>query len=76
MYQKVVDVLKEFTKVQPEEISPQSSLIVDLGLNSLGLMRIVMAFESAFDVEISDRQIAGLRTVEDIIQVLGTQKKK
>lgn len=76
MYQKVVDILKKFTEVKPEEISLQSSLIVDLGLNSLDLMKIVMAFESAFDVEVSDRQIAGLRTVEDIVQILETQNQK
>lgn len=76
MYQKVVDILKMFTEVKPEEISLQSSLIVDLGLNSLDLMKIVMAFESAFDVEVSDRQIAGLRTVEDIVQILETQNQK
>ena len=70
MLERVVDILSEFTVLGKDEITEQSSLIVDLGLNSLDVMNVVVAFEEEFDIEIPDQKIKDLVTVGDITKYL------
>lgn len=70
MFEKVVDVLKNYTEVAERDIRPQSRLVEDLGLNSVSYFSIVFDLEETFGVEISDDAAAGIRTVEDIVTYL------
>ena len=70
MFEKAVEIIKGFTETPVNEIKPESQLISDLGLNSLNIVEIVSAFEDAFDIEISDRSIKGLRTIGDVADLL------
>lgn len=66
MREKIVDILLEYTEAGRENITSETALIADLGLNSLDIMNLVSAFEDEFDIEIPDRIISGFVTVGDI----------
>ncbi|MBO5459606.1 MAG: acyl carrier protein [Lachnospira sp.] len=66
MRDKIVDILLEYTQAEREDITSETALIADLGLNSLDIMNLVSAFEDEFDIEIPDRIIPGFVTVGDI----------
>lgn len=70
MLDKIKSILSQYSGMDPEQISTESNLKADLELNSLDLVEIVVAFEEAFEVDISDREIAELQTVGDIVKLL------
>ena len=70
MLEKVIEILSEFTVLENDKICKQSSLVVDLELNSLDVINVVVAFEEEFDVEIPDQKIKDLVTVGDITKYL------
>jgi len=69
MFEKTVNILKEFID-DDVEITMDSALVDDLGLNSLELINIIAAFEDEFDMEVPERIIPTLHTVGDIVRYL------
>lgn len=67
MLEKIAEILSKYTK---EEITVESTLVHDLGLSSFDIVSIITAFEDAFDIEISDRDIRKLVSVADIIDYI------
>lgn len=72
MLEKVIDILSGFTMLDKEKITKDSSLVNDLGLNSLDVINVVVAFEEEFNIEIPDSNIKKLITVGDIEEYLAT----
>ncbi len=70
MLERIRDILVEYVEVPREKITMEANLLADLGLSSLDVVNIVCAFEEEFDVEIPDRRLAEISTVEDIINLL------
>lgn len=59
-------ICKEF-QVSEDRIRPESSLIDDLGADSLRLVGMILAFEETFDIHIEDEDPAKIITVRDAI---------
>lgn len=72
MLETVKEVLLEYTEVPANEITLATNLAADLDLNSLDIVNIVVAFEDEFGIEIPDRAIRDLTTVEDVVKYLET----
>lgn len=70
MLERVQHILQDYTDVPMADITPDSTLVEKLGLNSLDVVNIVVAFEDEFDIEIPDRAIKNLTTVGDIVNYL------
>ena len=70
MIEKVIDILVNFTTLEKKMITEKSSLVTDLGLSSLDVINVVVAFEDEFDIEIPDQKIKELVTVGDIVEYL------
>lgn len=52
--------------VEEGEVVPQASILDDLGADSLDVVELVMALEEAFDIEVPDEDVEGIRTVGDV----------
>lgn len=70
MLEKLKSILYEYTGIEILEISKESNLKNDLGLNSLDLVELACAIEDEFGVEIPDRAIKDIKTVEDVMNFL------
>lgn len=70
MIKKVIDILADFTTLEKDMITEKTSLVTDLGLSSLDVINVVVAFEDEFDIEIPDQEIKELVTVGDIVEYL------
>lgn len=55
------------------EITKESVLLADLGMNSFDLVNLVCEVEDEFGVEIPDRIIGTFKTVGDVIEYIETQ---
>lgn len=64
MIEKVIDILVDFTTLERNMITEKSGLVTDLGLSSLDVINVVVAFEYEFDIEIPDQKIKELVTEE------------
>jgi acyl carrier protein len=73
MLEKVIEILSEFTALEKDKITEESALIADLGLNSLDVINVVVAFEEEFDIDIPDKAIKSFSTVGDIVKYLEMQ---
>lgn len=70
MLEKLKSILYENTGIENLDISKESNLKNDLGLNSLDLVELACAIEEEFDVEIPDRAIKDFKNVGDVINFL------
>ena len=72
MLERIRDILKEYVDIPRETITTETMLLEDLGLSSLEIVSVIVAFEEEFDIEISDRKLAEIETVGDVLKLLET----
>lgn len=70
MLERLKKLICRYANVNPDEITGETNIRSDLGLNSLELVNLAVAIEDEFDVEIPDRAVAGIETVDDVIALL------
>ena len=70
LQKRVFELLEEITQV--EKISVYDELAADLGLDSLGMITLLVALEDTFNIELdeSDMDPLALQTVDDIVQLV------
>jgi len=72
MYEKFVELLVDELQIDRNEITMESELSNDLGINSIELADLVMLCEEKFDIEINDEDIRKFTTVADVVNYLET----
>ena len=73
-FEKVRDVIVETLGCDAEQVTLEATLSEDLGADSLASVELVMALEEASGISIKDEDLAGLKTVGDIINYLNAHK--
>ena len=74
-FEKVKEILSKQLEVSVDEIQLANSLQEDLGADSLDVVEIVMALEDEFSIEIADEETAKIKTVDDIVKYIDSQKQ-
>ena len=70
MFEKVRTIIADVCQMPEEEITVQTNLTADLGLNSFELVNLIIAFEDAFHIEVADDELDRFETVADILTYL------
>ena len=73
--QRVREIVAEQLERDVKEVTNASSLIDDLGADSLDVVELVMKMEEEFGIEIPDEEAEKIKTVNDVIQYITTHKK-
>lgn len=68
--EKLKKVIAEVLNVDPEEITPESTFMDDLGADSLDVFQIIMGIEEEFDIEIAAEQAEKITTVEEAVELI------
>jgi acyl carrier protein len=68
VFEKVKSIICEQLDVEEDKILMESSIIDDLGADSLDVVDLVMSLEEEFDIEIPDEDVEGIKTVGDIVK--------
>ena len=66
----VINFLKEHTTKDLADVSPETKLQENLGLNSLELMGIANDAEDEFNIVIEYEELANLHTIKDLMELL------
>jgi acyl carrier protein len=65
VFDRVKAIVAEQLGVEPDEVTPQSKFVEDLGADSLDVVELVMALEDEFSLEIPDEEAEKISTVGD-----------
>lgn len=71
VFEKVVDILAEQLDIENKNsITLETSLMEDLGADSLDSIDIVMSVEDEFNIEVPDEIVENMKTVGDIVNFI------
>ncbi len=70
MLERVKEIIKEQLNLEDAVITEETSFKEDLGVDSLDLFELVMAFEEEYGIEIPSEELENLTTVGDVINYM------
>ena len=73
--ESVKKIIADTLEIDVKEIKEESNLIADLGMESLDLVDLVVAFEEKYKVSIDDKDVKKLQTVKDIVTYIENKKE-
>ena len=73
MFEKVREIISEKLNVDPDEIKLESSIVDDLGADSIDLIELIMNLEEEYGISISDEEAVKLKTVGDVVDFINYQ---
>ena len=68
MLEKIVDIIREQLNIDDIEITEDTSFKDDLGVDSLDLLELVMAFEEEYNIELNPEELEDIKTVGDVME--------
>ena len=75
-FEKIRELLSIQLNLKPELIKRESRIVDDLGADSLDVVELLMTLEDEFGVTVSDEEAVKIKTVDDIINIVGKNKKE
>lgn len=72
MKEEVIKIIASVAEVPEESINLNTNLIADLDLESLDLVTLVSEIENKYELEVPDKEIKKIQTVEDIVNFLSS----
>ena len=76
MKQKIITMVAFQGGVNESKVTPDSSLVADVGLDSLDILEVVMSVEEEFGIMIDDLVSERFATVQDIINAAEIEVSK
>lgn len=70
MFEEIKEFLVEQLRVDPEDVTMETELAGDLGVNSLEFAELVYLCEEKFNIMIDDEDLRNFTTVGDIVHYL------
>jgi len=70
VFEKVRNIICEQLELDESEVTMDSSIIDDLGADSLDVVDMLMSIESEFDVEILDEEIENIKVIADLVKYI------
>ncbi|MBQ3850129.1 MAG: acyl carrier protein [Clostridia bacterium] len=74
MFEEIRNAIAEQLNIPVENITMESRFIEDLKADSLDLVELVMDLEDRYGVEIPDEQLAEVKTVGQIVEIVENNK--
>ena len=73
--EKIKDIMEEKLGKDRNEVTLESDIIKDLGLDSLDIVTLIMAVEDEYGFTADDDEIVNLKTVGDIVKYIENATK-
>ena len=75
MFEEVNKILAKQLRRDPGTITLDSEIKKDLGADSLDILQLLMRMEDDYGIVIPDQELAGFKTVGDVVAFLDKQAK-
>jgi len=66
MRKRIVQIIARQLGIEETDVNAQSSVVEDLGADSLDVVELIMALEEEFDLEIPDSEAEKIVSVQNI----------
>ena len=66
--ERIMNLLADKLGYERCEIKEEQNLVTELGIDSLDMVEIIMGIEEEFGLKIDDKEVEGIKTVEDLIK--------
>jgi acyl carrier protein len=76
MFEEVKKILAKQLRRDSETITMNSDIKKDLGADSLDILQLLMRVEDDYGIVIPDQELAGFKTVADVVAFLDKQAKQ
>ncbi len=70
MFEKVRAMLAKQLNLSPDKITMESDVVKDLGADSLDVVELLISLEDDYGVSIPEDDIANVKTVKDIVEMI------
>ena len=70
MLEKITEIISKYTSVPKEQITAETNMVSDLGLESIDFVDMICDFEEAFGKEVPERDFRKLTTVAKIVEYI------
>lgn len=70
LFDEISAIIEERLGVAAADITPEKSLVNDLGADSLDSVELIMSIEQKFDINIPEEAAENIKTVGDIINYI------
>ena len=74
MIEEIIEALCEQLKVDADSINENTSVLDDLGADSLDIVELLMTLEDKYGVVIPDDEVTKLKTIADIAEYIENNK--
>ncbi len=71
MNEKLKEIFLRYCEEEVGEITEDTLILRDLGLNSYSIIEIINDIEDEFEIEISDSSLQKIKTVGDLLNIIG-----
>ena len=76
VFDKIKEILSKYIDTNLEEVTLETRLAEDLGLNSYEFMSVIGEIEEEFDVELDEREIVKLISIADLLDYISNFKEE
>jgi len=70
MKKEVIKIIANIMEIPERKIKMENTLIGDLDLESLDIVTLIAELEEKYQIEIPDKEIKKMQTVEDVVNYL------
>lgn len=70
VFEKVREILCEQLDIPEDEVTVDTNIVSDLGLDSIDVVDFIMSLEEEFDKEIPDEDIEKIKTIGDVVSYI------
>ncbi len=70
MKKRIVQIIAKQLGIEEGDVNAQSSVVEDLGADSLDVVELIMALEEEFDLEIPDTEAEKIVNVQNIFDYM------
>jgi acyl carrier protein len=66
MLDKIINVLSKYSEYDKSKITRDTTFVMDMGLNSIDVMKIVLELEDEFDIEFPEEDLLNITTIGEL----------
>lgn len=74
VFEKIKSLIVEELNVSEDKITLEARLAEDLGADSIDAVELIMNIEEAFNIQVSDEEAQGIKTVGDLVRYVEALK--
>lgn len=67
VFQKVAKILSEIIEADPEDITPETELTPNNGMDAVSVAKLVIASEKKFGIIVRDEEVHTWKNVKDVV---------